>query len=101
MGTCKRKYGGVNVEVERIVKAYMGLTCQPGFHTEVLKRLLNLCIRERGCLCFSERDIFLLFGPIYILIPFHGLKSLEEFVEKASLCSVFLLCRRLYIHSMV
>jgi len=61
----------------------MGLTCKPGSHTEVLKRLLNLCIRERGSVCFSEQDIFLLFGPIDILIPFHGLKSLEEFVERA------------------
>jgi nitrate reductase NapAB chaperone NapD len=79
----KSKYGDVNVEVERIVKAYMGLTCKLGSHTEVLKRLLNLCIRERGSVCFSEQDVFLLFGPIDILIPFHGLKSLEEFVERA------------------
>ena len=65
------------------MKAYMGLTCKPGAQTEVLKRLLNLCIRERGSMCFSERDIFLLFGSIDILIPFHGLKNLDEFIERA------------------
>ncbi|MBS7646400.1 MAG: Lrp/AsnC ligand binding domain-containing protein [Candidatus Bathyarchaeia archaeon] len=65
------------------MKAYMGLTCKVGAYVEVLKRLLNLCIRERESTCFSEQDIFLLFGPIDILIPFSGLKSLDEFIEKA------------------
>jgi len=64
------------------MKAYMGLTCKPGSHIEVLKRLLNLCIMERGGVCFSERDIYLLFGPVDILIPFHEMESLEEFIEK-------------------
>lgn len=65
------------------MKVYMGLTCKAGAQTEVLKRLLNLCIREPRSVCFSEQDIFLLFGPIDILIPFHGLKSLDEFINKA------------------
>ncbi|GEM_PF-558720 len=64
------------------MKAYMGLTCKMGAQTEVLKRLLNLCIREQRSVCFSERDIYLLFGPIDIFISFHGLKTLEEFIEK-------------------
>ncbi len=66
-----------------MLRAYMGLTCKPGYHTEVLKRLLNLCIRERGGVCFSERDIFLLFGPLDILIPFNELQNFEDFIEKA------------------
>lgn len=61
----------------------MGLTCKVGAHTEVLKRLLNLCIRGEGRVCLYEQDIFLLFGPIDILIQFSGLKSLEEFIEKS------------------
>jgi nitrate reductase NapAB chaperone NapD len=65
------------------MKAYMGLTCRAGTHIEVLKRLLNLCIHERSSICFYEQDIFFLFGPIDILTPFHGLKSLDEFIEKA------------------
>jgi len=52
----------------------MGLTCKTGFYTEVLMKLLELGI-------FHE-DIFLLFGPVDILIRFTGLKSLDEFIEK-------------------
>jgi len=77
---CRRKLN-LNVGCE-VMKAYVGLTCKVGAHTEVLKRLLDLCIPEGSSMCLSERDMFLLFGPIDILIPFHGLKSLEEFIEK-------------------
>lgn len=52
----------------------MGLTCKAGTYTKVLKKLLNLYIHRE--------DIFLLFGPIDILVQFTGLKSLDEFIEK-------------------
>jgi hypothetical protein len=56
------------------MKAYMGLTCKAGAHTEVLKRLRKASI--------DEKDIFLLFGPVDILVRFTGLHSLDEFIEK-------------------
>jgi len=56
------------------MKAYMCLTCKVGAYNKVLEELLKLNIR-RG-------DIFLLFGPIDILVQFTGLKSLDEFIEK-------------------
>jgi len=57
------------------MKAYMGLTCKPGAYNEVLKKLL---------LGFhiDQQDVFLLFGPVDILIGFTNLASVEEFVEK-------------------
>jgi len=56
------------------MKAYMGLTCKADSYTEVLKRLLKMHI--------YQQDMFLLFGPVDILIRFTGLKSLDEFIEK-------------------
>lgn len=56
------------------MKAYMGLTCKPGSYDEVLKKLflgLNL----------DQQNVFLLFGPVDILVQFPELKSLEDFVE--------------------
>lgn len=64
------------------MRAYIGLTCKAGAHTEILKRLLNLCVSGKESVCLYEQDIFLLFGPIDILIQFSGLKSLDEFIEK-------------------
>jgi len=57
------------------MKAYMGLTCKTGAYNEVLKKLIlthNL----------DQQNVFLLFGPIDILIQFNNLKSIEEFAEK-------------------
>jgi hypothetical protein len=56
------------------MKAYIGLTCKPGAYTEVLKKLLNLSI--------YQDDMFLLFGPVDILVQFTELKNLNEFIEK-------------------
>jgi DNA-binding Lrp family transcriptional regulator len=56
------------------MKAYIGVICKAGAYTEVLKRLLQLSI--------YQDDMFLLFGPVDILVRFTGLKSLDEFVEK-------------------
>ena len=56
------------------MKAYMSLTCKTGAYNKVLEELLKLKI--------SRGDIFLLFGPMDILIQFSELKSLDEFIEK-------------------
>ncbi|HJW65894.1 MAG TPA: hypothetical protein VJ507_03835, partial [Candidatus Bathyarchaeia archaeon] len=57
------------------MKAYMGLTCKPGSYNEVLKKLL---------LGFhiDQQNVFLLFGPVDILVQFVELKDLQEFTEK-------------------
>jgi len=57
------------------LKAYIGLTCKAGGFNEVLKKLLHQHL-------IDPKDIFLLFGPVDILIRFANLKSLEEFIEK-------------------
>ena len=57
------------------MKAYMGLTCKPGTYNEVLKRLLFY-------LNIDQQNMFLLFGPVDILIVFNNLANVEEFVEK-------------------
>ena len=56
------------------MKAYISLACKVGAYNRVLVELLKLNI--------SRGDIFLLFGPIDILIQFSELKSLDEFIEK-------------------
>ena len=53
----------------------MGLTCKVGAYAKVLEKLLL-------DLDVFHKDIFLLFGPVDILIRFTGLKSLDEFIEK-------------------
>lgn len=55
-------------------KAYMCLSCKPGVYNTVLEDLLRLNI-PRG-------DIFLLLGPMDMLVQFTGLRSLNEFIEK-------------------
>lgn len=55
------------------MKAYMGLTCKPGAYNDVLKQLLfkmNL----------DQKNVFLLFGPMDILIQFPGMKNIDDFV---------------------
>jgi hypothetical protein len=56
------------------MKAYMCLSCQSGAYNKVLGDLLKLNI--------PGGDIFLLLGPMDILIQFAGLKNLDEFVGK-------------------
>lgn len=53
----------------------MGLTCKPGAYNEVLKKLLL-------GLNIDQQNVFLLFGPVDILVRFTNLASVEEFVEK-------------------
>ena len=57
------------------MKAYMGLTCKPGSYNEVLKKLLL-------GLHIDQQNVFLLFGPVDILVQFAELKDLQEFTEK-------------------
>jgi len=57
------------------MNAYMGLTCKPGAYNEVLKKLLL-------GLNVDQQNVFLLFGPVDILVKFSNLSSVEEFVEK-------------------
>ena len=57
-----------------IMKAYMGITCKAGAYNETLQGLMNLNI--------PERDIFLLFGPVDILVQFKDMADLSEFKQK-------------------
>ena len=56
------------------MKVYMGLSCKMGAYSKILMELLDLKI--------PKGDIFLLFGPVDIMIQFTELKSLDEFKEK-------------------
>jgi DNA-binding Lrp family transcriptional regulator len=57
------------------MKAYMGLKCKPGSYNEVLKKLLFE-------LNIDQRNVFLLFGPVDILVQFPELESTQEFIDK-------------------
>ena len=57
------------------MNAYMGLTCKPDAYNEVLKKLFF-------GLHVDQQDVFLLLGPVDILIRFTNLANVEEFVEK-------------------
>jgi DNA-binding Lrp family transcriptional regulator len=57
------------------MRAYMGLTCKAGCYNKVMEELTKLDI--------PRWDIFLLYGPIDVLVKFEGFKSLQEFVEKS------------------
>lgn len=57
------------------MKAYLGITCKPGNLNEVVKKLLFK-------LLIDPQDMYLLNGPIDILVQFSKLKSLEEFVAE-------------------
>ena len=52
----------------------MGLSCRAGCCMQVFMKLLQKFI--------DQRDIFLLFGPVDILIQFNEVKSVDEFTEK-------------------
>jgi Lrp/AsnC ligand binding domain len=56
------------------MKAYMTLSCKVGSYNRVLDELIKLHL--------SKKDVFLLFGPIDILVQFGGLKDLNEFITK-------------------
>lgn len=52
----------------------MGLSCKSGSCMDVFMKLLRKFI--------DQRDIFLLFGPVDILIRFNNVENLEEFIQK-------------------
>jgi DNA-binding Lrp family transcriptional regulator len=56
------------------MRAYMGLTCKTGCYNKVMQALTQLSI--------PNWDIFLLYGPIDVLVKFEEFTSLKEFVEK-------------------
>lgn len=56
------------------MKAYMTLSCKPGAFNAVINELIKLNL--------SKKDVFLLFGPVDILVQFRGLKDLDEFIKK-------------------
>lgn len=56
------------------MKAYMALSCKVGAYNRVLDKLMELNL--------SKRNIFLLFGPIDILVQFRNLKGIDEFIKK-------------------
>ncbi len=56
------------------MKAYMSLTCDTGAYEKVLRELMLLNI--------PLEDMFLIFGPMDMLVQFTHLNSLEEFKEK-------------------
>ena len=56
------------------MKAYMGLSCKVGAFNRVLDELIKLNL--------SKKDVFLLFGPVDILIQLRDLKTLDEFLSK-------------------
>ena len=56
------------------MKVYMALTCKVGSYSRVLDELIKMNL--------SKNEIFLLFGPVDILVQFSGLKNLDEFVKK-------------------
>ena len=55
------------------MKAYMTLSCRVGAYNRVLDELLKMDL--------SKKDVFLLFGPVDILVQFRGLKDLNEFIS--------------------
>lgn len=55
------------------MKAYIALTCKVGAYSRVLDELIKMNL--------SKKEIFLLFGPVDILVQFRGLKNLDEFIE--------------------
>ena len=56
------------------MKAYMSLSPKSGTFSTVLDELIKINL--------TKKDVFLLFGPVDILIQFRELKNLAEFINK-------------------
>jgi DNA-binding Lrp family transcriptional regulator len=56
------------------MKAYVALSCKVGAFNTVLDELIKMGL--------SKKDVFLLFGPVDILVQFRELKDLDEFINK-------------------
>jgi len=63
------------------MKAYMALSCKVGAFDKVLDELMKMSIMART-LGEKQPDVFLLFGPVDILVEFSELRDLDEFVNK-------------------
>jgi len=51
----------------------MALSCKVGECNKLLDELIKMNL--------SKKDVFLLFGPVEILVQFRGLKTLEDFIS--------------------
>jgi hypothetical protein len=51
----------------------MTLSCKVGAYNRVLDELITMNL--------SKKNVFLLFGPVDILVEFNGLKNLDDFVN--------------------
>jgi len=56
------------------MKAYVTLACKTGTFNRVLDELLKIGV--------TKENVYLLFGPVDILLQFGGLKDLQEFIIK-------------------
>lgn len=56
------------------MRAYMGLSCKSGSYMTIFKALMRMFV--------DQYDIFLMFGPVDILVRFNNLKSVEEFKKE-------------------
>ena len=51
----------------------MTLSCKVGAYNRVLDELIKMSL--------SKKDVFLLFGPVDILVQFRGLRNLDDFIS--------------------
>jgi DNA-binding Lrp family transcriptional regulator len=64
------------------MKAYMTLSCKTGSFNTILDELaINTVLHELMKMNLSMKDVFLLFGPVDILVQLH-FKDLDEFINK-------------------
>ncbi|MFB3889235.1 MAG: Lrp/AsnC family transcriptional regulator [Candidatus Bathyarchaeia archaeon] len=63
------------------MKAYMALSCKVGAFDRVLDEIIKMNVMART-LSEREPDVFLLFGPVDILVQFNELKDFDEFITK-------------------
>ena len=64
------------------MKAYMILSCKTGvFNTILDEPTINTVLEELIKMNLSMKDVFLLFGPVDILVQLH-FKDLDEFINK-------------------
>ena len=55
------------------MKAYMAISCKVGYFNRVLDELIKMGL--------TKKDVFLLFGPLDILVQFNSLFSLDDFIK--------------------
>lgn len=55
------------------MKAYIAISCKVGYFNRVLDELIKMGL--------TKKDVFLLFGPIDILVQFRSLFNLDDFIR--------------------